>query len=200
MRRIEGFTLIELMVVVAIIAVVSALVVPSFSVALQRERQRQVSNFIIKGVFSARSRAARTGRCHRMTVTLDAPVVGGGSGGEVLVEEYLGDPTKVRRRTLNCNATEGALPAEWNVVNRFRVSSVGPDVALSQCVADVGGEINSPNAVVLRFEPTGEPFIGDVDRRFFHVAAFDAAGTGVGVDQQVRISEGGSVLVTIKRD
>ena len=76
--RVRGFTLMELMVVVGIIAIVAAAVVPSFNRSLQKNRQREAAMLIVEAVFAARSRAARTGRCHRVRVMpSDSQLAGG---------------------------------------------------------------------------------------------------------------------------
>ena len=140
----SGFTLIELMVVVAIVALVSAAVVPSFSLALQRERQRTVANYVVQSVFAARSRAVRTGRCHRVTVTMGQPGITAGTGGLVVVEEYL------RGDTCSTAAADGEVN-NWNSVYRKPVATlVGGDVAIANARvegADVGPGSVSPEAV-----------------------------------------------------
>jgi prepilin-type N-terminal cleavage/methylation domain-containing protein len=81
----KGFTLMELMFVVAIIAFVSAAVVPSFSSNLQRSRQREAGNLIIQGVIAARTLAPRLGRVCRVSISLSETQDKGGNGGRVQV-------------------------------------------------------------------------------------------------------------------
>ena len=92
----RGFTLIELMVVVAIIALVTAATIPSFSRALLQNRQRQAGALIVEAVLNARALAARTGRCHRVTVFPSDPSVNGGVGGVVGVDASSAVPSAVR--------------------------------------------------------------------------------------------------------
>lgn len=180
----RGFTLMELMVVVAIIAIVSAAVVPSFSLALKRNRQREAANLIVQAVFTARSRAARTGRCHRVVIVTDDSVENSGTGGSVAVEEY-------RAQWSECGHTTNA--ANWSRLSSKSVGSlVGDDVAIFRVVDDsCSTELASNGSTVtIRFEPTGGVFVNDAAERFFEI-------TTKGVTRHVRISAGGSVRYTL---
>jgi prepilin-type N-terminal cleavage/methylation domain-containing protein len=184
-RRTKGFTLMELMVVVAIIAIVSAAVVPSFSLALKRGRQREAANLIVQAVFAARSRAARTGRCHRIVIATDDTERDGGTGGSVRVDEY-------RAQSAECGSATNA--ANWQQLSSRIVGDiVGDDVAIFRVVKnDCTSELNSKGSTVtIRFEPTGGMYIGDaIDERFFEI-------TTKGVTRHVRLSTGGSVRYTL---
>ena len=195
-RKAAGFTLIELMVVVAIVALVSAVVVPSFALALQRERQRTVTNYIVQAVFAARSRAVRTGRCHQVSVQMDQPVANGGTtGGVVLVREYL-RPATCATASADPDANDLASPSinNWNVVFTRQVSTlVGVDVAIEAARGDDGGALGSPT--VFHFESTGEIFINDAVVRIYSIVSCDAAGVPIGPRLNARVSSGGSVGV-----
>jgi prepilin-type N-terminal cleavage/methylation domain-containing protein len=184
-RRAKGFTLMELMVVVAIIAIVSAAVVPSFSMALKKGRQREAANLIVQAVFAARSRAARTGRCHRIVITTDDTEQDGGTGGSVRLDEY-------RAQSAECGGATNA--ANWRQLSSKIVGDlVGDDVAIFRVVKnDCTSELESTGSTVtIRFEPTGGMYIGDAtDERFFEI-------TAQGVNRHVRISTGGSVRYTL---
>ncbi len=167
-RRDAGFTLLELMVVCTIIAVVTAAVVPTFRSALVRNRMQESANYIVSAVFEARSRATRTGTCHRVQILLDKSVDTGGSGGVVELAEFR--PNSLRTGT--CTEACGNFnPADWIVVgiasvglgnvndsdgNPHTLNPAGRDVGLSgffdqnavQLLAD-GNQLN------LYFEPTG---------------------------------------------
>jgi len=65
-----GFTLIELIAVVAMFALVAALVLPTFDVGRRRE-VRQAGERVGDAVELARQRAIMTGRTHRVLLDLD---------------------------------------------------------------------------------------------------------------------------------
>jgi prepilin-type N-terminal cleavage/methylation domain-containing protein len=182
-RRVRGFTLMELMVVVAIIAIVSAAVVPSFSLTLKRNRQREAANLIVQAVFAARSRAARTGRCHRVVIVTSGTKEDGGTGGSVSVDEY-------RDQWSECGHATNA--AKWQRLSSKTVGElVGDDVAISgllnsKCEADAS------LGNTIRFEPTGGVFVNDAAERFFEITT-----EAVNINRHVRISTGGSVRYTL---
>jgi prepilin-type N-terminal cleavage/methylation domain-containing protein len=185
-RRAKGFTLMELMVVVAIIAIVSAAVVPSFSMSLRRNRQREAANLIVQAVFAARSRAARTGRCHRVVIATDDTKQDGGTGGSVRVDEYQAQWSECGHATNSAN---------WVRLSSKSVGDlVGKDVAILRVVNNTcTTELASKGSTVtMRFEPTGGMFVNDADERFFEITT-----EGVNVNRHVRISTGGSVKYTL---
>jgi len=188
-----GFTLLELMVVVAIIAFVSAAVVPSFSMTLQRNRQREIGALIVEAVFAARSRAARTGRCHRVLVTASNPAVNGGSGGWVAVQEST--LSECSRAVNNPSWTTFSVKSVGggNALGAPRVGVVGRDVALSAMLGntpppDVGGV---GDAVV--FEPSGGLYVRNANPRTYVLTMYTNAGAPRGIARRVTITSGGSV-------
>ena len=196
-RKAAGFTLIELMVVVAIVALVSAAVVPSFALALQRERQRTTANYIVQAVFAARSRAVRTGRCHQVSVELDSPGVSSGTGGLVRVREYLRSAT-CATAFADDDATDWANPGvnNWNVVFSRQVSTlVGRDVAISSAQVVGGPLLGVGEVAFFLFESTGEIYVNDALVRVFSILSYDAAPAQIGPRLNVRVNSGGSVGV-----
>lgn len=61
-RRRQGFTLIELMVVVAIIAIITAVAVPSFVSFISNYRATTAINDFLQGVTATRAEALKRGR------------------------------------------------------------------------------------------------------------------------------------------
>ena len=201
-ERVKGFTLIELMVVVTIIAIVTAAVVPEFSLTLKRNRQRDAAMLIIKAVFNARSRAARTARCHMVYVDLDGPKADGGSGGVVEVREY--------SKSIECSNADGSDGGVWNTIAVWSVGGdgshagiVGTDIAISDVIDKDCGSLGEDPAEIL-FEPTGGLNVTVEDNaieRFFVIEAFTTDGEDSEVHpRHVRISSGGSVKYTSLRN
>jgi len=200
-----GFTLMELMVVVAIISIVAAAVVPSFTTVLQRHRQREAAQLIIEAAFAARARAARTGRCHRVRVYPDGNDGNhGGSGGAVAVDEADPPPTECGQvDTWTRVMYKSVGPSSDPLLGDAHVGLIGNDVAITAVVAPPSTDptcqstlsITDPN--IMMFEPTGGLY--DRVERFFRVQAFttDSAPIPMGVAQYVRVGPGGSTRYTL---
>jgi prepilin-type N-terminal cleavage/methylation domain-containing protein len=197
-KQTHGFTLIELMVVVAIVAFVTAAVVPSFSITLQRNRQREASMLIVQAVFAARSRAARTGRCHRIQVDMDDPAVSTGHGGLVTVQEY--------SNRIECSNADGTDGGTWRDLSVKSVGGdgvhaglVGGDIAISDVLDEDCVSLGEDPIEVL-FEPTGGLNVtvtGNADEKFFSIQAYTTGGDPAGVTRHVRITSGGAVKYTM---
>ena len=198
----RGFTLTELMVVVAIIAIIAAAVMPSFSVTLLKNRQREAAMLIIEAVFTARSRAVRTGKCHRVRVRLSDTANDGGFGGAVAIDEST---------TATCNTADpfcavGGAGGEWRRISYKSVWTstedavdiqaaaqgdthaglIGRDVAIQQVTDRTGSPIASDPML---FDSTGRLFI--CVERFYDIV-------GGPVTRQVRVTPGGSVRYTVR--
>lgn len=202
--RSSGFTLMELMVVVAIVAIVAAAVVPSFSRTLQKNRQRDAAMLIVEAVFAARSRATRTGRCHRVRVYMDASSMQSGTGGAVALDAS---------QATNCNAATQA-GATWTRLSYKSVSQsveqaqdiqaaaqgtthpgiVGEDIAILR-VLDANGQPVAGNPDEMLFTPSGWLF-NSMGARYYEIV-IDTGSGALGVRRHVRVSPGGSVRYTI---
>lgn len=76
-RKSTGFTLVELMVTIAVLAVIMAIAVPSFNSQIQSGRAEMAADGLKRTVASARALASQTGR--RTTVTINGSVTGCGT-------------------------------------------------------------------------------------------------------------------------
>jgi type IV fimbrial biogenesis protein FimT len=76
---VQGFSLIELMVVLVIVAVIAVIAVPSYSVLTQRTRLKSYSNEVVASVYLARSEAIKRSAAMTLCVSSDgASCTGGG--------------------------------------------------------------------------------------------------------------------------
>ncbi|WP_255771978.1 GspH/FimT family pseudopilin [Microbulbifer guangxiensis] len=98
-----GFTLVELLITVAILAIVVALAAPSFNDSIQRNQRIACANGLVGVLQLARSEAVRVAA--PITVTATAP--SGIAGGVTVYRDLDGgsdvDPDEVIRRTSSCN-------------------------------------------------------------------------------------------------
>jgi hypothetical protein len=152
---------------------------------------------VVRGIFQAHSRAARTGKCQRVTIDLDGPGVSGGTGGSVLLEEFTD--------RIECSNTVGA--GTWVQVSHQFVAGdanhaglVGDDIALSDVVGrDACNASLGEDPVVIYFEPTGGPSVtipNNARERFIEITPYDGSGNANNITQHVRVSGGGSVTYT----
>jgi type II secretory pathway pseudopilin PulG len=196
----------ELMVVVGIIAIVAAAVVPSFNRSLQKNRQREAAMLIVEAVFAARSRAARTGRCHRVRVMPSDSLMAGGTGGAVAIDEScytscasalnpqppVPVPLWNRLSFKSVSATnEIAGDIQAAAQGDAHVGLIGGDIAISAVLDNTGAPLAAGDML---FEPAGGLY--DLTERFFEIRV--DTGTGpLGVTRHVRVSPGGSVRYTL---
>lgn len=75
-RSILGFTLVELMVTVAIVAILSAIALPSFSNSIRNNRLATMTNEFIGAVNLARSEAVKSNRGAQICASSDGATCG----------------------------------------------------------------------------------------------------------------------------
>ena len=134
----RGFTLIELMVVVAVLAIVATVAVPSFQQIIENNRLATESNRIFASMSFARSEAVRLGD----DVSLSA-AAGGFTGGWCV---HVG---------ANC--------AGADILRQFEASSVDYAASGAQLTFNARGEMANANFQI-SIEPKGCDS-GEVDKR-----------------------------------
>ena len=75
MRRAKGFTAVELMVVIAIVAILAALALPSFANMIRKYQTKKDENALVDTIYFARSEAVKWGGGVEITKlpTVDVP-------------------------------------------------------------------------------------------------------------------------------
>ena len=73
MKVCRGFTLLELMVTIAVLAIIATLGVPSFRELIQNNRVTTQTNELVTALNFARAEAVKRGRTVRVTVAQAAP-------------------------------------------------------------------------------------------------------------------------------
>ncbi len=145
-QRTSGFTAIELMVTVAILAVLSTLAAPSFSGITERWRVRQAAEDLESSIYFARSEGIKRGG----NVTLAANGSGWNEGWTVSAgAETLQQSTAPARTSV---AVTGGGTAQTSLnVNRWGMLTTDSDTAVPVVVlvTPTGKDGTSPSATLL---------------------------------------------------
>lgn len=154
--RSRGFTLVELMIVVVLIAVLAALTAPTISSSMERNRASQLNRDVANGFLAARSHAMRQGQAVLVQITP-------GANSELVFYEpgNLGNAGSCIRAIDNGPAGNGN-----NVLNRVSPAARGLD--------NVEFQQPDPNVTNLCISPSG---------RIVGMAGQPLEATGDGCDQ-----------------
>ena len=192
-----GFSLIELMVVVSVVALVVAAAMPSFGLALRRNRMREAAMLIVRPVYLAHGRAAQKVTCHRVHIRRSQSANNGGDGGWVELAEYtLGDSS-------NCSLSACNDATNWRVLTTSMVGTnqglVGDDVSIAafyQRQGNTWGQV-AVNDLYLYFDPSGETRVQFGTGNQCNLAdGVISIRPDSGPDRHVRFTSGGSVRYT----
>ena len=98
MRKPRGFTLVELVITIAVAAVLMAIAVPSFNSVLAGWRLSSVTNELIAAVHLTRSEAVRLNRSVSLCRTANATATTCAGGGSAAWNQWIVTSTNVIRR------------------------------------------------------------------------------------------------------
>jgi prepilin-type N-terminal cleavage/methylation domain-containing protein len=132
----RGFTLIELMIVVAIIAILAAFLAPSVSQYMDRAQAQSAARDVTNMMRMARNQAMSRGEVILAEVTTST------EGGTV--ELFRTDDGN--GPALSCSQAGGMGPTNWESVRTYDMGTESPDMAL------IGAD---PDVTVLCFSPSG---------------------------------------------
>ncbi len=167
----HGFTLVELMVVIAIVAVLAALAVPSFVTVTERWRVRSAAESLIDTTYYARSEAVRRGEnivIARRASAGDCTSVTDWSCGWIIFDDVNNDGAQGacdQSATKNeCTIRVLDLPPSVNIaipgngrltVDRFGVISGSNSNAVTAALTAKGRALSDASSAQLCITPTG---------------------------------------------
>ena len=126
-RTAFGFTLVELMVTIAVVAILAALALPSFSNSIRNTRLASTTNEFIAAVNLARSEAVRSNRAGQVCASSDGATCGTDwSQGWIVWSDANANGTpdadEIRRHQQRLNGMTASSPAN---LSSFRFSARG---------------------------------------------------------------------------
>ncbi|PWG65272.1 GspH/FimT family pseudopilin [Spiribacter halobius] len=119
MTRTGGFTLVELMVTLAVAAILLSVGVPSFQALIRDNRLTGANNELVTAINAARSEAVRQGVTMTLCASTDASSCGGSDwdGGWLLFADADGDGTR--------DASESILRSQASAPTGVAISTTG---------------------------------------------------------------------------
>ncbi|WP_323847372.1 GspH/FimT family pseudopilin [Microbulbifer magnicolonia] len=139
-RKESGFTLVELMIAIAILAIVTALAAPSFTSSIKRNQRTSCTNQLVGTLQLARSEAVRLSRA----ITVTAPT--GIENGITVYRDVDGDGVASADETIQvtrrCNGTAVSV-SQGNIEYTYTPAgwtSPADELVIQVCDADETGE------------------------------------------------------------
>jgi type IV fimbrial biogenesis protein FimT len=157
LRRLAGFTLIELMVALTVAAVLTAVALPSFSGLLRSNRVSSTSNNLLTGINLARSEAIKSNRGAGVCASTD------GSACSTSANDWTSG--WIVWADLNNNSTLDLLPVD----ERIRIEGAQRQVALTASAAAVRFNARGRPTTVLDLSvrslicPPGKSYVRNVN-------------------------------------
>lgn len=158
MRREQAFTLIELMIAIAVVAVLLVLAAPSFRDFILTQRLKGVSAQLISDLQFARSEAASRGQA------VSVRVLSAASGRPLSCYIFFTDTAQVPSNACDCREAEGS---RCTAATTFEIRSVLVPSTLGVSLATPGGQpdhvafdpINGSTQNAVSNVETGDPFV-----------------------------------------
>ncbi|MCB1559795.1 MAG: prepilin-type N-terminal cleavage/methylation domain-containing protein [Xanthomonadales bacterium] len=130
MKRLQGFTLIELMIVVAVIAILVAIAYPAYKDQVTRTRRAE-------GKAAATQMAAALERCYTINNAYNAAACAGIGGATISENKHYSVSAAVTATTFTVTAApQGAQAADDSACGSLTVNQLGqktPNPASSDC-------------------------------------------------------------------
>ena len=155
----KGFTLIELMIGIAIMALLLALAAPAFSTYSENAKLRGISGSFLASAQTARTEAIRTNQSVQILLTTDNPVAANAattnlsaSAGSWIVRALSNDPTPVYRFVDGKSAMEASGRADGTY--SVQVNAVSNGVATPAITFNGAGSTSLGAAWTVNFTST----------------------------------------------
>lgn len=153
----QGFTLVEMMVVIAIASILMAIAIPQFSELIRRNRVATISNQLLGTAFVARSEAIKRG--HRVTACVSTDGVSCSTGGHwhagwIVFADHNGDAVRdegeslisVQAPVTGATTITGNIPVRtyisYNPAGRSTLVNGGLQMGtVTICNRDIGNQL-----------------------------------------------------------